>query len=359
MNYEDPWISESVELENKRFQKKYPSLRRKVLLVGGGGYIGISIAKDMASNGIEVMVLDNFIYGHNKAILTLLLFDNIQYFQHDIRKDLDIDFFSKNQITDVVILAGLVGDPITKKYPNMSSEINNSGIKNFITQANNNKLNKVIFISTCSNYGLISDGEKADEEFPLNPLSLYAEDKVRNENFLISNKENFDFSATILRFATAFGASPRMRFDLTVNEFVHDAFSKKHLEVYDPDTWRPYCHVRDFSNLIQIVLEIEVSKTDFEIFNAGGDRNNLTKRNIVEIISNYIPDLSVDYVSGGSDPRNYIVDFSKVKTELCFEPIWSVEDGIKEIITFLEQGFYLDLKRDQDFYGNYNIENGS
>jgi len=180
MNYEDPWISESIELENQRFQEKYPGLKRKVLLVGGGGYIGISIAKDIASNGIEVIILDNFIYGHNKAILTLLLFDNIQYFQHDIRKELDVDFYSKNQITDVVILAGLVGDPITKKYPNLSSEINNSGIKNFITQANNNKLNKVIFISTCSNYGLISDGEKADEEFPLNPLSLYAEDKVRN-----------------------------------------------------------------------------------------------------------------------------------------------------------------------------------
>jgi len=115
MNYEDPWISESIELENQRFQEKYPGLKRKVLLVGGGGYIGISIAKDIASNGIEVIILDNFIYGHNKAILTLLLFDNIQYFQHDIRKELDVDFYSKNQITDVVILAGLVGDPITKK----------------------------------------------------------------------------------------------------------------------------------------------------------------------------------------------------------------------------------------------------
>ena len=97
MNYEDPWISESIELENQRFQEKYPGLKRKVLLVGGGGYIGISIAKDIASNVIEVMILDNFIYGHNKAILTLLLFDNIQYFQHDIRKDLDVDFYSKNQ----------------------------------------------------------------------------------------------------------------------------------------------------------------------------------------------------------------------------------------------------------------------
>ena len=192
----------------------------------------------------------------------------------------------------------------------------------------------------------------------MNPLSLYAEDKVSNEEYLISNKNKFDFSATILRFATAFGASPRMRFDLTVNEFIHDAFTKKSLEVYDPDTWRPYCHVRDFASLIHRVLSMERKKTHFEIFNAGGDSNNLTKRNIVDMIAGYIPDLETKYVAGGTDPRNYIVDFTKVKTLLYFEPGWSVDDGIKEIIGFLQNGLYKDIENDRNFYGNYHISNG-
>jgi nucleoside-diphosphate-sugar epimerase len=359
MDNQDALISESAHLETERFNKIYLGQKRKVLLVGGAGYIGISIAQSLADNNIDVLIMDNFIYGHMKSIYTVLLSDRIQYVQHDIRSNLDKNFFSDYQVTDIVILAGLVGDPITKKYPNLSAEINNRGVQNFINQANGNNINKLIFISTCSNYGLIKDGEKADENFPLNPLSLYAEDKVNNEQYLTSHRDEFDFSPTILRFATAFGASPRMRFDLTVNEFIYDAFTKKHLEVYDPDTWRPYCHVRDFSKLIMRVLSMEIQKTNFETFNAGGNNNNLTKRHIVEIIAKYIPDLKVDYVVGGSDPRNYVVDFSKVKNKLHFEPTWSVDDGVKELIYFLENGLYLDFPEDRNFYGNYYIEDGA
>ena len=128
-------------------------------------------------------------------------------------------------------------------------------------------------------------------------------------------------------------------------------------QVYDADTWRPYCHVRDFAHLIERVLIMEIKKTDYQIFNAGGDSNNLTKRNIVDLIQKYIPNLTVKYVDGGTDPRNYIVDFSKVKKVLFFEPSWSVNDGIKELINFLENGLYNDVEIDKNFYGNYQIIN--
>lgn len=359
MHNEDTLIFQSIESESLRFKERFPNKSRKVLLVGGGGYIGLCIADSLATSDIDVLILDNFIYGHAKSIYSSLLNKNIHFYHHDLRESLPSNFFNKNDITDVVILSGLVGDPITKKYPNMSHEINNSAIQNFLHQANGNNLNKVIFISTCSNYGLIKDGEKADENFLLNPLSLYAEDKVHNEKFILENSEPFDFSATILRFATAFGAAPRMRFDLTVNEFTYDAYKRKSLEVYDADTWRPYCHVRDFARLIYRVLFMDIEKTHYQIFNAGGDANNLTKRNIVEIIQKYIPELNVKYVEGGNDPRNYIVDFSKVKKILYFEPAWTVEDGIKELIGFLENNLYCDVEDDKNFYGNYNILNGS
>ena len=355
----DILISESIELEHSRFKDSYPDKKRKVLLAGGGGYIGLCIANLLAAADINVLILDNFIYDHSKSIYSSLLNDKITFLNHDLRNDLPKNLIDANNITDVVILAGLVGDPITKKYPNLSDQINNLAIQNFLNQLNGHNLNKVIFISTCSNYGLIKDGERADEDFSLNPLSLYAKDKVRNEKFIISNSDNFDFSATILRFATAFGAAPRMRFDLTVNEFIYDAYTKKSLEVYDADTWRPYCHVKDFARLIHMVLIMDIQKTNYQIFNAGGDANNLTKRDIVEIIRKYVPDLNVDYVDGGNDPRNYVVDFTKVREVLYFEPIWTVDKGIEELFKFLKNNLYSDVESDRNFYGNYNILNGS
>jgi len=301
--------------------------------------------------------LDFDIYNDQKDI-NLNKSEKVEFIKFDIRNTNLIDEHLKD-VDHVIILAGLVGEFITKKYPKLSKEINEDSIINLIDKVDKFKnIQNLIFVSTCSNYGITKNNILVNEDYSLNPLSPYAKAKVKIENYLL-NKKNISYAPTILRFATAFGLSPRMRFDLTVNHFCYSMIKDKQIEVFDPKTWRPYCHVRDFSNLIQRVLEIEVSRTDFEIFNAGGDRNNLTKRNIVEIIATHIPDLMVDFVSGGSDPRNYIVDFSKVKTQLCFEPIWSVEDGIKEIINLLEQGLYLDLKKDKDFYGNYNIENGS
>lgn len=328
----------------------------KVLLVGGAGYIGLVIAKQLSERGMQVVILDNIIYKHHLGLHSIFYNPNITFFNRDMRNDLEENFIESNGITDVVILAGLVGDPITKKYPDLSNQINNKAIQKFILKLQKANLNKLIFVSTCSNYGLIEDGKKADENFTLTPLSLYAKDKVSNEEFLQENSDKFNFSYSILRFATAFGVAPRMRFDLSVNEFVYDAFTKKKLEIYDADTWRPYCHVIDFANLIEKTLKAPVEVTDKEIFNAGGDDNNHTKRDLAEMIKNHIPDLEISYVVGGNDPRNYIVDFSKVKNTLNFTPTVTVNSGIKEIIEYLEKGIFLDYAYNKNFYGNYLIE---
>lgn len=345
-------------MSNQNFNKDLNANQsdKVVLLVGGAGYIGLVIAKQLSKKGMKVIILDNIIYKHHLGLHSVFYDTNITYFNRDIRNALEDNFIESNSITDVVILAGLVGDPITKKYPDLSSEINNSAIQNLIMSLKTANLNKLIFISTCSNYGLIEEGSKADEDFPLNPLSLYAKDKVSNENFLHENADSFSFSYSILRFATAFGVAPRMRFDLSVNEFVYDAYTTKKLEIYDADTWRPYCHVIDFANLIELVLKAPRELTHKEVFNAGGDANNYTKRDLVEMIRSYIPELEVNYVIGGNDPRNYIVDFSKVKNTLEFEPSVNVNDGIKEIIDLLDKGIFLDYIDNKNFYGNFLIE---
>ena len=139
-------------------------------------------------------------------------------------------------ITDVILLAGLVGDPITKKYPEASQAINDVGIKNCIDQLNGLGLEHLVFVSTCSNYGLVEDDQLADEKFELKPLSLYAKSKVAIEQYIIGLNGNVDYTPTVLRFATAFGLSTRMRFDLTVSEFTRELVLGRELLVYDTNT---------------------------------------------------------------------------------------------------------------------------
>ena len=132
-----------------------------------------------------------------------------------------------NDVYCVVILSGLVGDPITKKYPILSKNINEKLIKKIINQSFQKKIPRLIFVSTCSNYGLRDISSKAKENSVLKPLSLYAKSKVSLEKFILSKKQQSITVPTILRFATAFGLSRRMRFDLTINEFTKDIFLKK------------------------------------------------------------------------------------------------------------------------------------
>ena len=253
------------------------------------------------------------------------------------------------------LLAGLVGDPITKNYPMESEFINEKQIKKCIDYFDNKIIEKLIFISTCSNYGLIKEHELADENFNLNPLSLYAKAKVNTEKYILSKKGKTKYSGVILRFATAFGLSPRMRFDLTISEFTRDLFFKEKLVVFDEHTWRPYCHIRDFARLLEVVYFSDKSKVHFEIFNAGGDNNNFTKQMILDSITKNIDNCNIVYNQNDSDPRNYRVSFNKVKQVLNFEPIFSVDNGVEELINALKIGLYNDSLSDKNKYGNYSI----
>ena len=213
----------------------------------------------------------------------------------------------------------------------------------------------LFFISTCSNYGLIENNELADENFLLQPLSLYAKSKVNAENYILSLIDNTDMKPTILRFATAFGLSPRMRFDLTVSEFTRELVLGNKLLVYDANTWRPYCHVRDFARLIQLVIEAPAEKVSYEVFNAGGDINNATKQMIVDTILERVHNGKVKYQKHGSDPRNYRVNFNKVRSVLGFEPKYTVQDGIQELVTAIKNHVFDHIDKNQNLYGNYEI----
>lgn len=348
-------IARRIADEQKRIMAKYGSSSpRHVLLIGGSGYIGSPLTMHLLSLGYRVTNLDLHVYGHGSIPLAYLAHPRYRLVTGDMGDASRLNY-ALDGVTDVVLLAGLVGDPITKKFPNESAAINDLALRNCIDQLIGRGLERVVFISTCSNYGLVEEDILVNEESPLLPLSLYAKSKVAAEKYILSLKGKVDYHATILRFATAFGLSPRMRFDLTVNEFVRKLYLGKKLVVYDEQSWRPYCHVKDFATLIERVLVFPAEDISFEVFNVGTERNNHTKKEIVDIILTRLPDRKVYYSSNGTDLRNYRVDFTKVRNRLHFEPRYSVADGVDEIIWAIKEGMLENVERLPNIYGNYDL----
>lgn len=327
---------------------------KKILLIGGAGYVGTVLIKKLLEANYHVKCVDNLIYEQSYCINDFLSNENFEFCNIDIRdkKKLSPHF---DNIHAVVLLAGLVGDPISKKYPLLNEEINIDGMINVINICNDNNIERLIFTSTCSNYGITDNNIKATEDYQLNPLSLYATAKVKIEKHLLAlDKKKSMVKPTILRFATAFGLSPRMRFDLTVNEFTKEIAIGNELVVYDPHTWRPYCHTQDFANLICDVISTDIHKVAFEVFNVGDNENNFTKQMIVKEILEYFPHGKVKYLDKGVDKRNYIVDFTKINSVLGFKPKFSVKRGIEELISALNKNSFNFRSKNQ--FGNYNIK---
>ena len=327
---------------------------RKVLIVGGAGYIGSILSGTLLKHNYVVKSLDLLLYENHPRDLNY--FGNCRYeFIYGDMVDEELMERALEGVDIIVLLAGLVGDPITRKYPEESAVINDSGVKAVFEACVNSGIKRLLFVSTCSNYGLTESGRLIDENCVLNPLSLYAKSKVNAEQYLLSLKGKVNYHPTILRFATAFGLSPRMRFDLTVNEFTRELAIGNELLVYDPHTWRPYCHVRDFARLIQMVIEAPTEEVSFEVFNAGSNINNATKQMIVDTILEKIPDGKIRYKKHGSDPRNYRVSFDKVRSVFGFEPKYLIQDGIDEIIASINNHLFDCVDEKRSFFGNYEI----
>ena len=328
---------------------------KKIVIVGGSGYVGTVIIRYFLDKKFNVINLDNLIYDQSNKF-SFSRNKNYKFINYDLRdKNLDSDVLKNCE--SVVILGSLVGDPISNKYKKLTQSINIVATKKFIDKSIKLGVKKLIFVSTCSNYGMIKDNIPAKENHKLNPLSPYAKSKVNIENFLINKKsKNINTKIFILRFATAFGFSERMRFDLTVNEFIKTIMQKKKLLIYDENTWRPYCHVYDFARLIYIITKT-LKKNKFEIFNVGENKNNATKLTILKKILKHLPYRNIEFKKIGKDKRNYIVNFDKVKKIYNFRCSMNIDRGIKEIITYIKKNkkFYLN-ERNKFKFGNYLIK---
>jgi len=328
---------------------------RKILIVGGAGYIGTVVTGHLLDAGYSVRCLDALVYNNQFTVLPFLGRPGYEFLPGDLANEQTF-LSALDGVSDVVLLAGLVGDPVTKKFPDAAARINDHGHDTMLKLLNGRGLNRVIFVSTCSNYGMIEGDVLADENFELKPLSLYAHSKVRFEKAFLDTSQPVDYTPTVLRFATAFGLSPRMRFDLTVSEFTRALYRGEDLLVYDGHTWRPYCHVRDFAELIRRCLEATSERVAFDVFNAGGEVNNFTKQMIVDAVLAQVPGATVRYQDHGSDPRNYRVNFDKVRNRLLFQPSKTVHDGIAELVAALRAGLFQRIDQPPSFFGNYQLE---
>ena len=308
---------------------------KKIILLGGEGYIGQVVNLFFQKKKYDISVVDNLIYDQKILKKNIIKKNKYDFYKSDHTNLKKNPKFLKNAI--IVILSGLVGDPITKKYKNVANEINLKGLKSFLSFCFKIEVKQIIFVSTCSNYGLMKHGKIANEKTALKPLSSYSKSKVSIEKFLLKYKNKTKTIVTILRFATAFGLSPRMRFDLTINEFVKNIFFNKKFNVYDLNTWRPYCHVKDFARAIYTIISSKFYKINFEIFNVGSNKNNYTKKEIISKIAKYVQSNKIKYLGTGQDKRNYQVNFSKLSKKLNFKTLYSVDYGIKEIIGWLSK----------------------
>ncbi len=221
----------------------------------------------------------------------------------------------------------------------MAWRYNVDATKTVFAQVADLGVERFVFSSTYSNYGLSPEGKPVTEESPLNPQSLYAETKVAAEEFLLSQKDDA-CAPLIFRFATLYGISPRTRFDLIVNQFVLEAFAKRELIIYQRGYSRSFVHIRDVVRGVMMGLEAERSKVCGEVFNLGTDNGNYSKDDIVRLVLKRMPETIVEYkdLTFGGDMRDITVSFAKIKKVLGFDTTLDVDDGIREILFALKTG---------------------
>lgn len=315
---------------------------RHVLVTGGAGYIGSLLTSELLRANYRVTVLDSLLFG-GESLLSFLHHPNFHFVKADVTEPRAVKDSLKDgwQKPDAIVhLAAIVGFPACQAVGRQVAwRYNVEATKQVFDQAVDLGVERFVFASTYSNYGLSPDGKPVTEESPLHPQSIYAETKIASEEFLLTQKES-PCAPLVLRFATLYGISPRTRFDLIVNQFVLEAFTRRELIIYQRGYSRSFVHLRDVVRGVSLALEAERSKICGEVFNMGTDHGNYSKDDIVRLVLKRIPETVVEYkdLTFGGDMRDITVSFAKVKKVLGFDTTLDVDDGIRELLFALKAG---------------------
>lgn len=314
---------------------------KKVLVTGGAGYIGSVLVRILLDKGYQVRAFDSLKFGGD-ALYDVAQHPAFEFMKGDVRNEADVDKALEG-IDFVAHLAAIVGDPACSKFADEAREVNWDASVAFFEKAEKAGVKRFVFASTCSNYGKMTDPDSfVDETSELRPVSLYAELKVKFENYLLNERKDARICATALRFSTVYGFSPRIRFDLTVNEFTRNVCINGEQEIWGPQFNRPYCHVDDLARAVVLAMEAPEEKVRANVFNVGDTSENYSKRMLMEEIQKQMPEAKAIYVEKTEDPRDYRVNCDKIKNELGFTITKRVPDGIREIMKLMKSGIITD-----------------
>ncbi len=312
---------------------KNSSKIKRILIAGGAGYLGSILARKLLERNYKVRVLDTLTFGE-EAIRELLRHENFELVKGDIR-NIEVIYKALKDIDSVIHLAAIVGDPACKQEPENTIEINYLATKIFAEACKYNQINRFIFASTASVYG-VQEGLVHEEVTP-NPVSLYARSKLKSEEGILSLVDE-NFSPTIFRMGTLYGLSPRMRFDLVVNVLTMKAVTEKKIKIFGGQQWRPLVHVADAAEAYIKCLEAPIDKVKGQIFNIGSNQQNYQIYQLGEMIKREMPEITIETTPENADLRNYHQDNSKFNDLLGFTVRYTVEDAIREIRSAIEAG---------------------
>lgn len=308
---------------------------KKVLVIGGAGYIGSVLVRLLLSQGIKVTVLDSILYNQTSLDEVkemkgfLLIIGDVRHIE-DVSRAME-------GVDAVVHLAEVVGDPAAALNPKVTQEVNYLATRLVASTAKHFHINRLVYVSSCSVYGYSENDEVLTEESSLNPVSLYSRMKLTAEEALMQMSDN-TFRPTILRLSTVHGFSPRPRFDLVVNLLTAKAVVEGEIPVFGGEQWRPHVHVSDVANTILSVLQASLDKVGGQVMNVGHEEDTMKMFDLAERVHAVVPKAKVSFYLGKQDHRSYRVGFEKLKTVLGEVILKRVGDGIEEVKQALLEG---------------------
>jgi len=300
-----------------------------IAVTGACGLLGSILSETLLDAGHHVVAIDNLMYGGHPSLIDLAGRPALTFIRGDVRDaSLLTRTFREHSPAGIVHFAAIVGAPACHRDPELAAAVNVGGTANVVRAISEACPEAhLIFASTDSSYGRVEGGRAVTEDTPLSPLSEYGRDKEAGERLVRGVRKH-----TILRFATAFGLSRRLRLDLMVNDFTWQAVHNRNLLVYEGGFGRTFLHVRDIIRAVLLTLD-SPSTMAGQTFNVGDDHLNATKEEIARLVADVVPGTTLNLTGDGTDPdqRNYVIDHSRIRA-LGFEAAVTLRAGIEELV---------------------------